>query len=117
MAPSHLSADTIEGVSPQAGRRGLEKPGMAGNCRPPKGQDSWGGGAVRMSTKKAAQEATGSSSLGGGQKVNCLLFTGPAKACPGPLWFQQSFGTAENTEFLGAIERLSFKPQWLSLEA
>lgn len=53
--------------------------------------------------EKAVQEVTGRASLGGAQKVNFLPFTGSAKTCPGSLWFQEGFGTEENTEFLGAI--------------
>ena len=74
-----------------------------GNCRLPKGLDLWGRGSVKRGPEEAAQEATERVSLGGGQKVNFLLSAGPAKACPGPLWFRQSFGTEEKAEFLGVI--------------
>lgn len=74
-----------------------------GSCWLSKGLDLWGVGAVKRDPEEATQEATGRVSLGGGQKVNFLLPAGPAKACPGPLWFRQSFGTEENAEFFGVI--------------
>lgn len=74
-----------------------------GSCWLPKGLDLWGGEVVKRDPEEAAQEATERVSLGGGQKVNFLLSAGPAKACPGPLWFRQSFGTEENAEFFGVI--------------
>lgn len=39
----------------------------------------------------------------GKRSISFFLLSQLSKACPGPLWFQQSFGTKENTEFLGAI--------------
>ena len=77
---------------------------MVCTYRPPKSPDSCGGDGTVVGVWRELQRRWPRRPLEEkaekGQKVNFILYTGPAKACPEPLWFQQSFGIKENTEFL-----------------